>query len=250
VKIVRALFFIALFIAIASLVLLLNFTASNPTHRRYSSIPALTTGEGTGQEIGRSGEDILARDLELPRNDQPDQRQCICSASTASIPNECRVCVVQLQDISSTSSRRPDFVSPEFIAEVKNRRDLRYPSNEFQQITDYASAAKKLDIPLWLFVRVNTAMDPQYYKVVRSTGGNIVFYIATPDYDDPVDQKSKIALIISGVICVITISQGFTVFRLKIFREQDAVNKAEETTNSVEDFLQSAKERAKARLDE
>jgi hypothetical protein len=51
-------------------VLLLNFTASNPTHRRYPSQTPLTTGQGTGVVIGLDAERILAKDLGLPPNDR------------------------------------------------------------------------------------------------------------------------------------------------------------------------------------
>lgn len=68
-------FNVALGVFIVSVVLLLNITAPNPTHRRYSSQMPLTTGQGNGKSIGDSAEVILAADLNLPNNNAPDQRK-------------------------------------------------------------------------------------------------------------------------------------------------------------------------------
>ncbi len=62
----RLLFPLALAGIILCGVLLLNFTASNPTHRRYSSQTPLTTGQGTGAKIGQDAERILSKDLGIP----------------------------------------------------------------------------------------------------------------------------------------------------------------------------------------
>jgi hypothetical protein len=53
----------------ACVVLLLNFTAPNPTGRRYSSESPLMTGQGSAQQIGLSAERVLARDLGIARNE-------------------------------------------------------------------------------------------------------------------------------------------------------------------------------------
>jgi hypothetical protein len=73
----RALFFAATCVLLVNLVILLDITAPNPTHRRHSSRPPLTSGQATANDIGRDAEDILARDLGLPRNDDPGQRRCV-----------------------------------------------------------------------------------------------------------------------------------------------------------------------------
>lgn len=165
-------------------VLLLDITAPNPTRRRASSQPPTTTGEGSTAEIGLSGEAVLARDLGLPRNEAPDQRVCFCGPTYTPSMAECRSCLIRLETI--TAHRRPDFVSANFIAEAKNRqRLLAYPT-DLNQIRDFADAARALGVPLWLYVRVDTLVEPEIEAIVRATGGQVVYYFATPGYVDPV----------------------------------------------------------------
>ena len=162
----RLAFVIATLVALVCIVLLLNFTAPNPTGRRYSSASPLTTGNAQG--IGLSGEQILAQDLHLPRNDDPDQLQCICN-SPALVPNQCNSCFAVSSTV--TSYRRPDFVAPNFIAESKNRQNLLYTySDQVDQITDYVTAALLLRRPLWVFVRVDTVLSPEFYPLVEFDG--------------------------------------------------------------------------------
>ncbi len=154
---------IALIVAVVCVVLLLNFTAPNPTGRRYSSTSPLTSG--SAQAIGLSAEQILSQDLRTPRNDDPDQRQCFCNNSNRT-PSECNVCVTS--DPSISTYRRPDFVSANFIAESKNRQNLLYTYNDqVDQITDYVTEARLLHRPLWLYTRVNTLLAPQFYTLVE-----------------------------------------------------------------------------------
>ncbi len=68
---VRVLFIICVVNIFISSVLLLNITAPNPTHRRYSSEVPLTTGQGASRDLGDSGERTLAKDLDQLRNDLP-----------------------------------------------------------------------------------------------------------------------------------------------------------------------------------
>lgn len=164
----------------------------------------LTTGEATGSAIGLDGEDVLARDLGLPRNDIGNQKQCICGTAVRVDPSQCNQCIVSLPTVQTY--RRPDFISDGFIAEAKNRRNLLTRDRDFEQIRDYADAAKALDVPLWLFTRVNTAIEPEYRHIVRSTGGDIVYYFAVPGYEDPVDdaaQKGLVASVLVGVAAAI-----------------------------------------------
>src|SRR5258708_34300875 len=84
--------------------LLLNVTAPNPTGRRYSSEMPLVTGQGTSNDIGTDGERIMAKDLRLPSNNDPDQLQCICPNPSSKAPSGCRVCIASLNFTSSSAS--------------------------------------------------------------------------------------------------------------------------------------------------
>lgn len=198
----RSLMLLSLMIFIVSMVLLLNFTAPNPTGRRYSSESPVTTGQGSANAIGLSGERVLAQDLNLPRNDRKDQLQCICNSPTYRLSvSECRVCLAYTQSIANY--RRPDFVSSNFIAESKNAQNLIYTGREVDQITDYVFAARAMNIPLWVYVRVDTVVDPEFVDVVASTRGGVVYYFTVPGYVDPVDQTARVIALLAAVVFVI-----------------------------------------------
>jgi hypothetical protein len=176
------------------LVLLLNITAPNPTGRRYSSEMPLTTGQGNAAAIGLSGEQILAKDLGLPRNEASDQRKCICNNGNPS-PAECNVCAVSVA--MAAPYRRPDFFGKGFIAEAKNTQGLFYEGREFEQISDYAIAARALGVPLYVYTRVNTNVDRQFEGIVASTGGAVVRYFSVPNWSDPVDNLARNGFLLS-----------------------------------------------------
>lgn len=176
------------------LLLLLNFTAPNPTGRRYSSEMPLTTRQGSAAEIGLSGERILAKDLGLPRNEAPDQRKCICNNGNPS-PAECNACVASVQ--MASPYRRPDFFGKGFIAEAKNTQGLFYEGREFEQISDYALAAHTLGVPLYVYTRVDTKIDREFEHVVASTGGAVVRYFRVPNWSDPIDSLARNGLLLS-----------------------------------------------------
>lgn len=196
-RIRRLVFGISLFGAVICVILLLNITAPNPTGRRYSSEIPLTTGGGSGEAIGRDAERILAHDLRLPNNNDPDQRQCLCQSAVLSTSRDCNVCLAA-PGLHSTY-RIPDFIAPGFIAESKNTQNLLYGGREFDQISDYALAAKSLNRPLWVFVRVDTNVQPEFYQIVVSTGGGVLAYFAVPGYADPVDGAARTGLLLSGL---------------------------------------------------
>jgi hypothetical protein len=173
-----------------SIVLLLNITAPNPTHRRYSSESPVMKN-ASSNDIGLAGERVLSLDLGAARNDLPTERQCFCNAPYHANPgvNECRSCIAQVQ--LTSQFRRPDFVTPDFIAESKNAQGLLYERRDFDQIGDYVLAARLMSRPLWVYVRVDTKVDAEYIEMVRSTGGDVVFYFTTPDYQDPTDAFAR-----------------------------------------------------------
>lgn len=205
IKLVRRLSLLTAIIgAVICIILLLNFTAENPTGRRYSSEIPISTGGGNSSQIGTSGERILANDLGVQRNEQADLRQCICNMTpTRANPplTECRVCMGYAQ--LTSQYRRPDFVTSSYIAESKNASDLAYTGREIDQIGDYAISARALGVPLWVYVRVNSRVDPEFVNIVNSTGGGVVSYFTTPGYVDATDQRARTGLIIAGATILI-----------------------------------------------
>jgi hypothetical protein len=241
----RLSFLVALIVALISIVLLLNFTAPNPTGRRYSS--ASPQIDGRAQDIGLSGEQILSQDLHLPRNDDPGQRECICNNPNVTA-NDCRVCIAS--DPSITTYRRPDFIGANFIAESKNRESLLYTyADQVDQISDYVTAAQVLKRPLWLYTRVDTRLDPEYYRLVESTGGGVIPYFTTPGYVDPVDQTARPILSFALVVIAVTGIWEIGVRRIPPPRPEDPLTQAKRKTESADDFVKAAKERARRKID-
>lgn len=253
----RIVLWLSLLVLVVSTVLLLNFTAPNPTGRRYSSKTPVTTGQGNANAIGLSGERILAEDLNLPRNDRKDQLQCICNSPSARLGvNECRVCLAYIQSIATY--RRPDFVSPNFLAESKNSQDLLYTGREVDQITDYVFAARAMNIPLWVYVRVNSQVDPEFVDVVASTGGGVVPYFTVPGYVDVVDQTARLTAFVALLLLLLSLLWGFAGRRSKctvsIPEGQPKPNQPQAPrprggTGDAEDFMQRARQRAQRTID-
>lgn len=201
-RLCRFLLLIAVVIAIPCIILLLNFTAPNPTGRRYSSQMPLTTDQASNRDIGRDAERILAIDLNLPRNEASDEIQCLCG-ERQSIPGRCTACLVNAP-ISATH-RIPDFVSSKFMIEAKNEEGLLYADRDFPQIGDYIVAAHQMKLPVWVFTRVNTRVKPEYIQLVESTSGGIVQYFTVPGYIDPIDQVASLGLAAAMPVIVFTI---------------------------------------------
>lgn len=242
----RVIFFAALLITLICIVLLLNFTAPNPTGRRYSSASPLT--RGSAQDIGLSGEQILAQDLHLPRNDDADQRQCICNSAIAT-PADCRACIVSSPEI--TTYRRPDFIGASFIAESKNRQNLLYSyTDQVDQIRDYVLAAQLLGRPLWLYTRIDTVLDPAFARLVSTTGGGVVPYFTTPGYVDPIDRTARSGLVIALIVFVLMIIWEMGVRRFRSpATPKDSLAKAEHRVSTADDFVKAAKARAQRKID-
>ncbi|MCB9458980.1 MAG: hypothetical protein H6670_04975 [Anaerolineaceae bacterium] len=190
-------------IIIAGIVLLLNFTAPNPTGRRYSSeVVNLDLSNG---DRGTDGERILATDLNAPNNNL--EKHCICGA-VATTTSQCNLCRVTITSVNTY--RLPDFFTEAYIADSKNRNSWQsLDTREYAQMTDYADAAIALDIPLWVFVRVDTIVDQPMYDLVRSTGGDIVHYFAVPDWVDPVNIIAIVGIILGSLIVVFVLWREF-----------------------------------------
>ncbi|MBZ0289136.1 MAG: hypothetical protein K8I30_16065, partial [Anaerolineae bacterium] len=248
---------------IISDLLLRNVTAPNPTGRRYSSETPLTTGQGSSQEIGISGETVLARDLHLPNNNYSGQTQCICGRASHSNNGRCAACLVVLPTLSSY--RMPDFVGPGFLAESKNEQGLLYTGREVQQIQDYVMAAILMKASLWVYVRVDTVVDPEFTQLVQSTGGSIVYYFAVPGYVDPVDAAAQKVMIVAIAVLGLVIVETLVVRRFKNRpgivlspapkppaapkQPADPFARAARKTDDVEDFAQRAKDRKRRDID-
>ena len=120
----RLSFIIGLFIFVGSLILVLNVTAPNPTHRRYSSRVILTSATSkSSQVIGADGEQVLAADLKLPSNNNVDQRLCFCKGAAFKLDN-CLGCAAYYAALTA-SFRIPDFLSSDLIVEFKKPSDAR-----------------------------------------------------------------------------------------------------------------------------
>ena len=65
---------------------------------------------------------------------------------------------------------------------------------------DYATAARTLRIPLWIFVRVDSRIDPEYVTLAEETGGGVVYYFTMPGYVDPVDVLAAVGGGLSGLL--------------------------------------------------
>lgn len=242
---------------IISIILLLNITAPNPTGRRYSSEMPLTTGQGSGYEIGKSGENILSKDLGIPNNNSNDSKQCICGNDSTG----CNVCLVRLPSLSNF--RVPDFVGLGFLAESKNEAGLLYSGREVSQINDYVLAALLLKMKLWVYVRVDTVVSPEFIRLVESTGGAVIPYFTVAGYVDPVDVMARGILFFCVAVLAVTIIIGWIANRLKsrpVFvtlpsppktpkRPTDPVSRAVHKTGAAEDFVGRAKDKEKRRLD-
>lgn len=235
-------------------VLLLNFTAPNPTGRRYSSEMPLTTGRGSAAEIGRSAELILAKDLRLPRNDQADQRKCLCNSAHSRLvtPAECNVCMASVP--MSTSFRRPDFFGNGFIAEAKNTQGLSYEGRELDQIADYAQAARQLRIPLYVYTRVNTQVDAIFERMVAETGGAVVRYFTVPNWSDPVDVFARNGLLISlGGLTLLLLSalrRRTRSDRISVpVKPRNTLSKALEHVDAAQNLAQRVADRVREELD-
>ncbi len=252
-RVLQIVFNASLIVFIISIVLLLNITAPNPTHRRYSSQMPLTSGQGSGSDIGDSAEVILAADLRLPNNNSPEQRQCLCKNMSSANGKACNLCL-PVNDLQS-DYRIPDFITADFMAESKNTQNLLYTGREFDQISDYALAAKLLNRPLWVYIRVNTTVAPEFYDIVHSTGGNVVPYFTVPGYVDPIDDAALKSGAISGNILISLfllrrLSRKSRLLKVTTNSPNDPTNAITRKVTHAEEFAAGAKNRIKAQLDD
>ena len=252
----------ALLLFVISIILLMNITAPNPTHRRYSSEMPLT--KGSPNEIGSDGERILSNDLRLPNNNSSGQRQCICGSNSAS--TSCNICIAQIP-MSMTKTNRntyriPDFVSNDFIADSKNEQGLLYMGNphDTEQIRDFVVASLLTNRRLYIYVRMNTIVSPEFVQLVESTGGAVVPYFTVSGYVDPVDDMARKSGAASGLLVIGAVWLEWRSFRKRGFKfpvprlpkprqPADPVTGTTRKITHAENFTASAKERLQAQVD-
>lgn len=253
-------FVLALLTIIVCLGLLLtSYTPFNPTHRRYSSETVLTMGDSN--DIGDSGENVLSKDLGLPRNDEQIPQLIICNTTPKNLPKNAK-CIFNSDEIENY--RQPDFVSDEIIAESKNAKRLLISyERDYQQIQEIAIASKALKRPLWLYVRHNTEVAPEYHAIVESTGGRIVYYFATDGYANLIDLiLTRILAGALGMMVIVMLWEmvaGIFAFSLPtmhqpkssvVVHEHKTSRKARHAVDDYEQFVRSAKDNARNTLDD
>ncbi|MCA9914016.1 MAG: hypothetical protein KC496_11730 [Anaerolineae bacterium] len=190
----------ALFLAAFAVVLLLNFTAPNPTGRRYST-EAVDLSLDFRQK-GQQGEQVLAHDLGVPLTNNAGNRTatCVCNAGyEPGTPPQCSVCTAYSSNVANY--RIPDVTADTYFAESKNVIDL-VPINtrDYEQLLEISAVAQEIGYPLWIYVRVNTVVDPAITELAQKSGGDVIYYFAVPGYVDPVDQLAGAMLVICGVV--------------------------------------------------
>lgn len=250
---------LAVLLLVLAIIALSNIWVQNPTGLRYSSeVVDLTL---SGQEKGAQAEDILMRDLGLSLTNERSQQETICFCNpryqTTAPPAQCTVCEVYDENISSW--RIPDVVTPQFIGESKNAGALYIRDRSYAQVRDYAMIARLTDRPLWLYVRVDSRVDPEYRQLARATGGDVVYYFRTDeDYQDVVGRVSWGVVHIAGITLLVIISWGYIERRYLFWRSQrspaprptpDPTRAAVRSVDDTQAYMQSAERQSKDTLD-
>ncbi len=47
---------------------------------------------------------------------------------------------------------------------------------------------------------MNTDVDPEFVRLVQSTGGDVVYYFTISNYGDPIDSAAQKGLLLSGAM--------------------------------------------------
>lgn len=202
VKIRRFVLIVAILAAAVATTLLLNFTAPNPTGRRYSTETVDLSQNSNGK--GAQGEQILSNDLGTPlTNDHTNNAVCVCNVDFAPrTPSQCSSCITYSEQVANY--RIPDVTTDRYFAESKNTWHLSVTSNhDYPQLIEIAQVAREIGYPLWIYVRVDSVVDAAFIDLARHTGGDVIYYFAVPGYTDPVDQFAIALLVVSGTVIVV-----------------------------------------------
>jgi hypothetical protein len=172
---------VSIAVMIVGAVLLLNFTAPNPTGRRYSSdTPVLS---GSSNEIGASAEIILSHDLGVPKN------------------------------TTNFDGVIPDFITEVSIIESKNCAAL--PCENRGQFERLLILSQTTGRELWVYTRIGTRIPDDMQAAVVNTGGSIVPYFVVPPYRDATDSA---AILIIGVGA--SVSSFFVVWEYRALKRR------------------------------
>ncbi len=223
--------------------------ADNPTGRRYASEHTLRTGNTF--TIGDNAEQVLAKDLRLRNNN--DVGACICRVASAYISDaNCNACFIVVESLLS-NTRRPDFVSARYIADSKNQARV----SDLEQIRDFATAAAALNVPLYIYTRVDSIVSSSIHETVTRTGGRVVPYFTYPGYMDSIDVMMWVVRGIGSVILIliaIWVIRGNSPPRRVITPPPPPKTppppKPEVQGDSIEDGVSELKRRARKRVDE
>lgn len=189
-RIRRGFMLCAIMSLLIGLALLANFTAPNPTGRRYSSeMPSRALNDF---QRGLDAERILSNDLGIENNNSSDAGQCICSQQRygpdkSPRVNNCNICVVYSPLVEHYNI--PDFITDRYIIDSKDV--LKLDTQNYEQLENFALMSKALNRPLWLFVSQRTKTAPYITQLVEDTGGQIVLYFSYPGYVDVVDAEAR-----------------------------------------------------------
>lgn len=245
---------------LVSIVLLLNFTAPNPTGRRYSSEvvskPVVLSIQAK-QIVGRKAEEVLAKDLKIANNNS-NNIQCICAlqfADTSTRPQGCTSCIHYMEVMSESGLfRKPDFVTAKYFIESKNVNEILYDGlwRDTEQLKDYIVAAKATHRQFWLFVRADSTIETELSELVETTGGGVVKYFRTSDsWVDPVDSAARVALLVSAVVLALGLLLWFMP-PLRFSRRTASPKPDPKPSHPVEDagdFLNRARDSARKTID-
>jgi hypothetical protein len=239
---------------LVGIVLLLNFTAFNPTGRRYSGQTIDLNASSSAK--GLQGENILATDLNLSiTNERSSSPVCICNSRFEGTvaPSGCSVCVTYSEAVSNF--RIPDIVAGGYFAESKNaERLVTSQTRDYEQLQEMAAVAQEINQPLWIYVRTETYVDREYRNLARSTGGDVVYYFRDPLFVDPVDQIARILIVVgaSGVVLVL----GWEAWRWiqsqtpdEPEENVDEIDEAVDTVDETETFMRRVERLSRKELD-
>lgn len=197
-RIRRTIMFSALISMFIGLALLANFTAPNPTGRRYSS--EMPSRDLSDMQRGFDAERILGVDLGIENNNSSNAGQCICNQqrygpNKSPHANNCNVCVAYSPLVENYNI--PDFITDRYIIDSKDVLKLDTSNNK--QLQNFALMSKALNRPLWLFVSQRTETSPYITQFVEDTGGQIVRYFSFPGFVDEGDNEAR-KLIFGGFV--------------------------------------------------
>lgn len=249
----RGILALSIIVGSISIILLLNFTAPNPTGQRYSS--EMPTYDEKTECDGNHAEAILESDLGLPANDFTEaETLCVCKTQRDLAQTRCNTCIAVSYEVEK-KVHIPDFVTDSLIIDSKCKENI---TND-HQFRSFVDAAHQLDRELWYFVRVGeeTRVSPYILEQVQSTGGDIVPYFTVPGYIDPVDLRASITLTIALIVLMIMLIweirghlPRFTPQSTQPEPEHDAaLTKAERSTRDAEAFKQRIENRVQIQVD-